>query len=125
MAQAGAPGDPPNGPALRGADEGDIVGVPFEVAPETGGERDQSRATFLVPAGAARLLCQQPISARGALFDLRPVRAGQAPHGQEAVFTVFYSPKPDRTAAELAKRIARRLEDPEGARNAEGQCSVC
>eukprot|EP00931_Biecheleriopsis_adriatica_P069060 TRINITY_DN4294_c0_g1_i4.p1 TRINITY_DN4294_c0_g1~~TRINITY_DN4294_c0_g1_i4.p1 ORF type:complete len:119 (-),score=19.14 TRINITY_DN4294_c0_g1_i4:69-374(-) len=71
-----------------------------------------SRATFFVPQGCATKLVERPISTKGGLFHLKVVDAGL--DGHAALQTVFYSPKPERTAESISKVIARRIADPDG-----------
>lgn len=94
--------------------------VPFELAPH--GDRGDTRATFSVPAGLAEDLAAAPITAKGAVFALTVDEARKATG--DAVFTVFYSPKPERTAEAIAERIAQRIRDPQGSSSAQEACVV-
>eukprot|EP00933_Yihiella_yeosuensis_P013603 TRINITY_DN12523_c0_g1_i1.p1 TRINITY_DN12523_c0_g1~~TRINITY_DN12523_c0_g1_i1.p1 ORF type:complete len:118 (-),score=15.66 TRINITY_DN12523_c0_g1_i1:239-592(-) len=84
----------------------------FKLEADVGGKPGDSRATYVVPKGWADRLSERPISANGALFELRP--AVSASSDCDAVQVVFYSPKPERTAEAIGKVIAKRLLDPDG-----------
>eukprot|EP00752_Nemacystus_decipiens_P001379 g1366.t1 len=67
----------------------------------------QSRASFDVPHGSEELLSGASICARGGFFQLEKVAATPG-----RVVTTFMSPKPELTAAAIARRIEQRLGDP-------------
>mmetsp|Transcript_107049 Transcript_107049/g.190231 ORF Transcript_107049/g.190231 Transcript_107049/m.190231 type:complete len:118 (-) Transcript_107049:85-438(-) len=92
--------------------EDEVPAVLFKVEPEEGGRPGDCRATFVVPSGWAAKLAERPVATKGGLFDLRVGKPDA--EGQEAVQTVFYSPRPERTAEAIAKVISRRIADPDG-----------
>eukprot|EP00928_Gymnodinium_smaydae_P077671 TRINITY_DN6107_c0_g1_i2.p3 TRINITY_DN6107_c0_g1~~TRINITY_DN6107_c0_g1_i2.p3 ORF type:complete len:136 (-),score=38.46 TRINITY_DN6107_c0_g1_i2:143-550(-) len=121
-------------PAAGAAEAGEFDPVPFEVfaepVPGKPGQ-SQSRAVFRVPEELVDVLVQRSIAARSAHFELRPGCGGDAgtfaagsSDLEEEVHCVFYSPKPERTADAIARRIARRVADPDGAAAAEGECVI-
>eukprot|EP00929_Paragymnodinium_shiwhaense_P032012 TRINITY_DN17818_c0_g1_i4.p2 TRINITY_DN17818_c0_g1~~TRINITY_DN17818_c0_g1_i4.p2 ORF type:complete len:129 (-),score=32.12 TRINITY_DN17818_c0_g1_i4:645-1031(-) len=109
----------------------DVEPVPFRITADEAGRAGDSRVTFIVPAaqrGLVEVVAQRPIAVNGALFELKVDRVALAAGNESdegALYTVFYSPKPEKTATAIAKRLALRLQDPEGALSAEEQCVIC
>ena len=67
-------------------------------------------ATFVVPRAEVDSICAHSILCQGAVFDLMP--GGQEQDGAGTVSCTFSSRDAERTAEEIGKRIARRLQDP-------------
>ena len=95
--------------------QGEIDHVPFSVVPDEGGRAGDSRATFVVPSCWAQLLVSQPFALiRGAVFELTLVAEladSSEDIPQSLIGTIFYSPRPDKTAEAIARHLALRLQD--------------
>mmetsp|Transcript_73246 Transcript_73246/g.160333 ORF Transcript_73246/g.160333 Transcript_73246/m.160333 type:complete len:123 (-) Transcript_73246:15-383(-) len=109
--------------------EAEVKPVPFEVADEAvAGEANSSeklsRATFTVPKAAVARLLEHDLSKGGAYFKLHAGGPSEAGTDLQTIFTVFQSPRPERTAEALAIIIAKRLQDPEGADRAAQECCL-
>ncbi|CAE7299059.1 unnamed protein product [Symbiodinium natans] len=92
--------------------------LPFTLQPE--GSRGDWRVSFRVPHGWGAKLSNRPVAANGGLFELNFEQASEA-DSMELVQTVFFSPKPERTAQAIAKVLAQRLAEAE---EPDVECSI-
>eukprot|EP00439_Symbiodinium_sp_Y106_P078269 s100_g17.t1 len=98
--------------------------VPFTLQPEAR------------PRGSGAKLATRPVAANGGLFDLHFEEArlspcecfeaglefqGPSQNSVEVVHTVFFSPKPERTAQAISKVLAQRLAETE---EPDVECSI-
>merc|ERR1712137_545979 len=77
--------------------------VAFQITPEEGSSTGESRAIFSVPSGMACKLAERPVSTKSAMFDLKVGDLADGATGEDTLYTVFYSPKPERTAEAIAR----------------------
>eukprot|EP00435_Cladocopium_sp_Y103_P044548 s761_g12.t1 len=84
------------------------VNLPYTLEKVDGGNYC---VTYTVPRDVAGRLAGRPVAANGGLFELTQVRID----GQQRLQTVFFSPKPEKTADAIGKVLCKRmaLEDPD------------